>query len=277
MHPSSGTAVLMSSSGVVWESLRSDSLSGRIVNQVREALFSGQISAGDFLGSEASLAEQFGVSRMAVRDALRNLEASGVVEIRMGAKGGAWIAGANMDRFADALAIQLQLIGVGIEEIFDAQIAIEVMAADLAARHASPEDHRNLSSLLEEMVRVRNNAVAFTEVAMQFHQAVIDASHNRVLTAQFKALRFVLQPIYARKTTLEAADRAIVADRVLLKAITFCDPDMARTLIQTRLLHIRSAHLSTVLEGDSTTAAPAKPTKARISRKTAQSKLKILK
>ena len=233
----------MSDSGVHWESLRSDSLSGRIVSQVREALFSGRMAAGDFLGSESSLAARFGVSRMAVRDALRNLEASGIIEIRMGAKGGAWIAGANMDRFADALAIQLQLIGVGIEEIFDAQIAIEVMAADLAARNALPEDHLHLSSLLKEMIRVRKNATAFTDIAMQFHQAVIDASHNRVLSAQFKALRFVLQPIYARKTTLEAADRAIAADRALLDAITSHDIDRARTLIQKRLLHIRSAHL----------------------------------
>jgi GntR family transcriptional regulator, transcriptional repressor for pyruvate dehydrogenase complex len=256
----------VSNSGVIWESLRSDSLSGRIVSQVREALFSGQMLAGDFLGSEATLAERFGVSRMAVRDALRNLEASGVVEIRMGAKGGAWIAGANMDRFADALAIQLQLIGVGIEEIFDAQIAIEVMAADLAARIASPEDHLRLSALLEEMVRTRNNAAAFTDVAMQFHQAVIDASHNRVLTAQFKALRFVLQPIYARKTTIEAADRAIETDRKLLGAIMSHDADLARTLIQKRLLHIRSAHLGSVA------AAPE-----RVKRKNAQRNLKILK
>ena len=109
--------------------------------------------------------------------------------------------------------------------------------------------------LLEEMIRVRNNATAFTDIAMQFHQAVIDASHNRVLTAQFKALRFVLQPIYARKTTIEAADRAIAADRELLGAMTSHDPDHARTLIQKRLLHIRSAHL------ESPTLAKARATK----------------
>ena len=97
-----------------WAPVKGETLSWRIVTQIRSALFSGQITAGERLGSEQSLAERFGVSRMAMRDALRSLEALGIVDIRVGAKGGIYIAQGNPDRFADALAVQLKLIGVSV-------------------------------------------------------------------------------------------------------------------------------------------------------------------
>jgi GntR family transcriptional repressor for pyruvate dehydrogenase complex len=272
MTRGSGCAMLMgpmSHTGLNWESLDSASLSARIVRQVRQALFDGKISSGDFLGSEAALAEQFGVSRMAVRDALRNLEASGVVEIRMGAKGGTWVAQGNLELYSDALAVQLRLIRVGVDEIFDAQIAIEVMAADLAARNALAPDLLRLKALLRQLERVRNHSGEFTDVAMQFHQAVIDASHNRVLVALFKALRFVLQPLYARKTTRETADRAIDAHRKLLDAIIARDPDQARMLIAKRLRHIRATQVeltSSLVAGFLPTPSTAKTTAAKPAR-----------
>jgi DNA-binding GntR family transcriptional regulator len=71
---------------------RSSSLSAQIVSHVRDALFAKQIKPGDFLGTEKDLAAQFGTSRIVARDALRTLEALGIVEIRMGKGGGARIA-----------------------------------------------------------------------------------------------------------------------------------------------------------------------------------------
>src|ERR1700743_3771735 len=78
------------------------SLSGHIIAQIRTALFAEKLRPGDFLGSEASIAASFGVSRMAARDALRSLEALGIVTIRQGARGGVWVAQGDLDRMANA-------------------------------------------------------------------------------------------------------------------------------------------------------------------------------
>ena len=91
---------------------RSSSLSAQIVADVRDALFAKQLKPGDFLGTEKDLAARFGVSRIVARDALRTLEALGIVEIRMGKGGGARIAHGNPRLFAEALAVQLDLTGV---------------------------------------------------------------------------------------------------------------------------------------------------------------------
>jgi GntR family transcriptional repressor for pyruvate dehydrogenase complex len=79
---------------------RSDSLSWQIVSSVRDALFAKKLRSGEFLGTESELAERFGVSRIVARDALRTLQALGIVDIRMGKGGGARIARGNPRLFA---------------------------------------------------------------------------------------------------------------------------------------------------------------------------------
>ena len=74
---------------------RSSSLSAQIVADVRDALFAKRLKPGDFLGTEKELAARYGTSRIVARDALRTLEALGIVEIRMGKGGGARIARGN--------------------------------------------------------------------------------------------------------------------------------------------------------------------------------------
>src|SRR5437016_13562972 len=122
-------------------------MSTQIVAQVRDALFAKELRPGDFLGTEKELAERFAVSRIVARDALRTLEAQGIVEIKVGAGGGARIARGNPRLFAEALAVQLDLTGVTAAEIMDAQRAIETLAAELAAVHSTPEDQARLRAL----------------------------------------------------------------------------------------------------------------------------------
>jgi GntR family transcriptional regulator, transcriptional repressor for pyruvate dehydrogenase complex len=223
---------------------RDGTLSWRIIRQIRAALFAGELRSGERLGGEIELAGRFGVSRMAIRDALRSLEAAGIVEIRVGAKGGAYIAEGNPERFADALAIQLKLIGVTIAEIFDAQIAIEVTSTEMAAEHADAADLAKLNDLLKGQREHRHSKPRFTELSMRFHETLVEASHNRALIAQFKALRFVLEPLYARRLTDDVAERVIAANAALLAKIEARDAEGARALINRRLQIVRARQLA---------------------------------
>src|SRR5262245_30573413 len=115
LHPAIQTGEILA--------FRGPTLSTRIVAQVRDALFAKQMRPGDFLGTEKDLAERFGVSRIVARDALRTLEAQGIVEIKVGAGGGARIAQGNARLFAEALAVQLGLAGVSVAANIEAQHA----------------------------------------------------------------------------------------------------------------------------------------------------------
>jgi|TARA_B100000315_G_scaffold247251_1_gene275706 DNA-binding FadR family transcriptional regulator len=222
-----------------WTPVRATSIAGKIVQQVREALFDGQLQPGHALGSEMELAEQFGVSRITIRDALRSLETMGVIEIRVGAGGGATIASGNIEYFSDALAIQFKLSGVTTDEVVDAQVAVECAAVELAAKNRTAEDLARLAELIAESEEVLDDPVKFTHAGQQFHLAVAEASGNRALVAQFMALRHVVWPNNAHRATRPVAEKAVDYHRNILTAIKRQDRSSARNLMREHLDEIR--------------------------------------
>ena len=228
---------------VGWQTVRTESASARIVDQVWTALFRGELKPGDYLGSEVQLAQKLGLSRVPVRDAFRTLQALGIIDVKVGARGGARIASGDPNRFTSALAVQLKLIGISIEEMFDAQIAIEVMAAELAAKRATTADLATLRSINEELQTYKTSSVQFTEKAMRFHEALIEAAHNRALAAQFKALRSVLEPIYAQRISATIVKRVVSWNKQIIDSIATADTARAGALMRRRLEIIRARQL----------------------------------
>jgi GntR family transcriptional regulator, transcriptional repressor for pyruvate dehydrogenase complex len=210
---------------------RSATMSTQIVAQVREALFAKELRPGDFLGTEKDLAERFGVSRIVARDALRTLEAQGIVDIKVGAGGGARISRGNARLFAEALAVQLDLTGVSVGEIMDAQRAIEALAAELAALNSTAEDHTRLRELIADAERRSDDAAAFTRLGREFHLAVAEASHNRVLVVQLISLQHVSWPAQNPTLTPTVARRILDAHKELASLIEIRDAAGARRLM----------------------------------------------
>jgi len=211
---------------------RAATLSTQIVAQVREALFAKELRPGDFLGTEKDLAERFGVSRIVARDALRTLEAQGIVDIKVGAGGGARISQGNVRLFAEALAVQLDLAGVTVPEIMDAQRAIECLGAELAALNSTGEDHARLHALNGEAERRIDDVAAFTRLGREFHLAVAEASHNRVLVVQLISLQHVSWPAQNPTLTPTVARRIIDAHKELASLIEMRDAAGARRLME---------------------------------------------
>jgi GntR family transcriptional repressor for pyruvate dehydrogenase complex len=223
---------------------RGATLSTQIVLKVRQALFEKRLRPGDFLGSEKDLAARYGVSRIVARDALRTLEAQGIVEIKVGAGGGARIAQGNARLFAEALAVQLDLTGVSVAEIMDAQRAIEALAAELAAEHATAEDVARLRALLAEAETRLEDLDAFTRNGREFHLAVAEASHNRVLLVQLLSLQHVSWPSHNSTLTPKVARHVLQAHRELTDLIEMRDPTGARRLMDDHVKMIRARRVA---------------------------------
>jgi GntR family transcriptional regulator, transcriptional repressor for pyruvate dehydrogenase complex len=211
--------------------LRTATMSTQIVGRVREGLFAKEFRPGDFLGTEKDLGRRFGVSRIVARDALRTLEAQGIVEIKVGSGGGARIARGNARLFAEALAVQLDLTGVSVREIMDAQRAIECLAAELAAINATAEDHARLRELIADAERKIDNFPAYTRSSREFHLAVAEASHNRVLVVQLISLQHVSWPAQNPTLTPQVARRVLDVHKELSALIEMRDAAGARRLM----------------------------------------------
>ena len=223
---------------------RSSSLSAQVVAEVRDALFAKRLRPGDFLGTEKDLAARFNASRIVARDALRTLEALGIVEIRMGRGGGARIAHGNPRLFAEALAVQLDLTGVTAAEILDAQRAIECMAAELAALNATAADHAKLRQLLSDAEATIGDNETFTRISLEFHLAVAEASHNRVLVTQFISLHHVSWPRRNRTLTPKVAKRVLEVHRELAALIEMRDAAGARQLMDDHIKMIKARRVA---------------------------------
>lgn len=252
------TAKAASQEAMPWETVSRSTFSSRIAKQIRAALFARQLSPGQRLGTENVLAKQFGVSRMAARDALRSLQANGVIDIKVGIKGGIFVANANPERYSDALAVQLALMGITPEELLDAQIAIEVTAIGLAAQSATQKDLDVLYEQFEEFKAEMKNLepTAFSQFAAKviwLHEGLIDASRNRVLIGQFKALALLLEPIYRGPNSwnavrdLSTAIRSVITSHAaLLECLTARDAEGAQTLTRARLQGVRKISLESL-------------------------------
>lgn len=234
----------LASSQIVIGGGRSSSLSSQIVGEVREALLTRRLTAGDFLGTEKDLAARYGVSRIVARDALRSLEALGVVEIKMGKGGGARIAQGNTRLFAEALAVQLNLANVSAAEILDAQRAIECLAAELAAENATAADHSRLKGLLDAAEGAITDTDAYTRLSRDFHLAVAEASHNRVLVVQLISLEHVAWPTRNLTLTPQVARRILSVHRELATLIEMRDGAAARKLMDEHVKMIRARRVA---------------------------------
>ena len=223
---------------------RAATLSSVIVADVRAAVAARRMAPGDFLGTEKDIAAKAGVSRIVARDALRTLEALGIVEIKMGAGGGARIARGNPRLFAEALAVQLDLAGTSAREILDAQRGVESVAAELAAENATVRDLARLRRLLDESETVIANAEEFTRISFAFHLALAEASHNRVLVVQLVSLQHVAWPTRNRTLTLPVARHVLEVHRELRDLVEARDGTAARRLMDDHVRMIRARRVA---------------------------------
>lgn len=212
----------------VLREVRGSTLSSQIVSQIKNAVFRGEFKSGDALGSEADIAAQFGVSRMSVRDAMRTLEAIGLIEIKVGFGGGARIASGSLTRFTEALAVQVVLLNLAQEDVLQAQAAIEIAAAGLAAINATPKHLEEMEGLLELAERHADDPVKVADFGHRFHLAVAEASGNPILVLQLEAFKHVMWPPGSSRTTKKVGGHVLEVHRSILDAIASRDAAKAR-------------------------------------------------
>lgn len=227
--------------GGAWQRIRQVRASDEIVHQFRRALFEGRLKAGDPIGSEKQLTEQFGVSRTTVRDALRTLETNGIVEIRTGMRGGARIAHGDPLRFADVLAIQLQLVGVQRSDVLSAQLGLESVAAELAAANATDEDFANIEALLDR--GPAEDLLSYRESNYAFHEAIAYASHNWPIVTTLRAVHDILKepPPEGAPFRPPRAESILAQHQAIYEAIKLRDGAQAFNLMREHIGRTRDA------------------------------------
>jgi GntR family transcriptional repressor for pyruvate dehydrogenase complex len=170
--------------------VRSIRIYEEIVRQIRTLVADGKLKSGDRLPPERELTERFRVSRTSVREALRALESTGLVEIRPGE--GAFVRPVSVESLIEPLAMVILAQREATTELYEARRLLEPPIAALAARRASPDEVAELGRLLDE--QAAEVAAGRTGLAQDaaFHRVIAQSSHNRAITRIVTALMDLL-------------------------------------------------------------------------------------
>ncbi|HEY1669141.1 MAG TPA: FadR/GntR family transcriptional regulator, partial [Trebonia sp.] len=149
-----------------------------IVEQIRLLMRQGQLKPGDRLPPERDLCERFGVSRVTVREALRMLESSGLVEIRVGARGGAFVTAPSSNRVGEGLSDLLSLSVISAPDVTEVRMILEVGIVPLVCERATEEDLADLEKICEQARQALRDGNYTMEMSLEFHTRVAAATHN---------------------------------------------------------------------------------------------------
>jgi GntR family transcriptional repressor for pyruvate dehydrogenase complex len=157
---------------------RDPSLADKVVQEITEAIVSGRLSAGQRLDSERELAEQFGVSRTVIREAVRSLVGQGLVETRAGR--GVIVAAIGDDTVSRSMSLYLRsnpTIDYG--DVHEVRSGLEIEIAGLAAVRADEEDLRQLHALNDTLADLTAaDAERAAHLDVEFHMAIAAATKN---------------------------------------------------------------------------------------------------
>jgi len=164
-----------------------------IVAQIEKLITTGQLRIGDKLAGERELAEKFHVSRVVVREAIRDLQARGIVEVRQGS--GTYVQVLPTKALARSLTLLLNLEKPALIDLFVARRALELASASLAAQNATPEQVSALQSCIADMSLIANKGLHIEEYFyaygykdLQFHTLIAEASHNTIVHSLLSAV-----------------------------------------------------------------------------------------
>lgn len=175
--------------------------SSSIAAQIRAAIIGGRLSEGQRLPPERELAEQFGVSRVTVRDALRALEAMGLIEVRVGARGGAFVTVPSGSVVGQTMSDMMMMQALSPEDIVEARLVVELGTVTLACARATDDDVARMRELSEAAARHIKAKTYTRELSWDFHAQLGRMAHNLALeglTASFRST-LSMHPIRARE------------------------------------------------------------------------------
>jgi GntR family transcriptional repressor for pyruvate dehydrogenase complex len=208
-----------------------------IVSRIQARIMSGDLKPGDRLPAERELAATLGVSRPAVREAIKSLKEKGLIDVVFGR--GTFVTTLSPGHVVDSMSLLLQGKRHTLEQVHQARELVEIPIARLAARHRQPAHLHRLREIVERMESVADSAVLFIEADSEFHLELARATGNPVLEVLSETMLRMLQE--EREFMVgyhDAMSGAQASHRRILRAVERNDADEAGRLMAEHLAHV---------------------------------------
>jgi GntR family transcriptional repressor for pyruvate dehydrogenase complex len=249
-----GLALRCAEGNAVYKLVRTSRLYEQIVQQIEESILKGTLKAGDQLPAERDLAQRFGVSRTAVREAVKALREKGLVEAYSGR--GTFITDGTSQAVRQSFDLMVK-IGQpeGSTDLAEVRSILEPEIASLAAARASEADRATLREAVDVMDRALKDADAYIEADLDFHLALAEAAANPLILSLIDSIVGLLREQRLRIFRVEGGpERGQVHHKRILEAMEKRDANLARAAMKAHLEQVREDS-----EASASKHAPAKP------------------
>lgn len=192
--------------------LRRDTLADQVAQHLLAFIDAQRLAPGDPLPSEAKLTQEFGVSRPIIREALRSLEARGIIEIANGK--GATVKDIGGEVICDFFHQAIRLRPQTLLELLEVRRGVEIQSAFLAAQRRTDEDLARMAETLDALSGHVFDVETYTTLDADLHLFIARASHNSMLYHLIESIRGPLQD-----TIRAGYNRSSIADKQTLLPI----------------------------------------------------------
>lgn len=231
----------MSHQGWIFQTIRPTRQYEAVVEQIRNAIFTGGLKPGDRLPPERELSQALGVSRVAIREALRVLQHSGLIEVRLGAGGGSFVRAEASESVHQAFLTQLRLDIFGHGDLFEAKEALEPAIVAVAARKATPTD---VQALRDNIAAMRTaEAAAMPGLSYDFNRLLGQATQNNFLAQIMTTMADLLRHIGFPEIPWEIWAVVLAQHEGIVDAIAAGDPLLASRRTEEHVQTLRPYHM----------------------------------
>jgi GntR family transcriptional repressor for pyruvate dehydrogenase complex len=210
-----------------------------ICERIREQLALGVLKPGDKLPPERDLAQQLGVSRNVLREALRSLEMAGVLRLQKGVKGGAFIREGDSGRMNVVMRDMLSLGTISVRELSEARINVLDLVVRLACANARQADFEALEANIErtELATRQGRLLDRVECSREFYRLLAASTGNKVIAMIMDSVTEIhMRFVYAKVVSSGVAmPRLAERRRQLLAALRARNIPAATRLMRTHL------------------------------------------
>ncbi|HLS86153.1 MAG TPA: FCD domain-containing protein [Burkholderiales bacterium] len=199
-----------------------------VAEAIEKRILSGELRAGEPLGTEAELVKQFGVNRSTVREGIRLLEQSGLV--RRDASRRLWTGLPHYERLASRTSRALVLHQATFRELYEAALPLQIATVQAAVERATPEIIERLEANITRMEEAASDPAAVASLDREFHALVGEAAANRVLQLAREPSEMLVLPTteLISRHVPEAPARVLHAHRMYVDAIKRRDVEAGR-------------------------------------------------
>ena len=220
------------------KAIERNSLSSQVVTEIKEYILNNQLKDGDKLPTERDFIEIFGVSRTVIREALKSLEAVGIIQVKPGE--GIFVAGLQNDIFITMLSFQLQRDKKSQLEYLDTRLILECGALELCINSL---DENSIHTMRDCNMKMRNPSFYDTDRVsedIRFHQSLFKATKNQIYYELANLIGDFFSKI--RRQVLSSPEDAITSANehdAILDALIEKDLTTAKTILTDHIKRVR--------------------------------------